>query len=398
MSDVFLTDSQNTQYDVMNGDLLWPIYGNWSSHLTLADEQTTPRGTVTLSWLGQTLTGTILRAGDNEGRVFCLVVGGKGGLSKIVPAKMYDYQLKVQLPLQEILASVGETLSPTSTLSVLTTQLPNWTRFEGSAADLLNALADQVGALWRVLPDGTVFFGKDTWPQTLDFDRTLLWQDPTWATATFSVSTLSVLPGNRFPTDPLPISNRKMACCRYQMDPTYSRVTVWFAEESGLSLDDPLHAGLVAFIKQTMRFVDYHKTYSGKVLVQRANGTLDVVPEDNRLPPLTSVPLRTNIPGSKFSNTAVAAGTQVKITFENGDPTDYAAWMYEQGSGGKKIARVDDQVNCGTLTITAVGTGVLAGTYVDPFGATTPFTLNTSIPLKGKITTGWPNLEVGPEV
>lgn len=400
MSDVFFKDASNNEYPVMDGDLLLSYYGNWSASLMLSRADQVPSGKVTLSWFGAVFQGHIIRSGENEGRVSCMIAGGGGGLSKKVPAKMYDYSLQLQLPLREILASVGETLSSTSTQSILTKQLQNWTRMNQDADELINSLSDQVKAVWRILPDGSLFIGNDTWTTQDAFDYTLISQDPVCSFAKLSVTSVDLMPGKRFPIDRQhpDISNRKIACAQYIVTPTNSRATVWFADEDGPVIDDPLHAGLTALVKQTMRYVDYHPAYSAKVILQRANGTLDVAPDDSRLPPMTSVPVRVPVPGMKIK---VDAGSRVVILFENGDPTRYSAHLYESGSGGKKIARVDDEVDCGKLIFTAVANGVLTGTYTPPSASSAPpnlpipFSLGVEISLKGIITTGWPQLEVG---
>lgn len=111
---------------------------------------------------------------------------------------------------------------------------------------------------------------------------------------------------------------------------------------------------------------------------------------------MTSVPIRVPVPGMKVIIPGDATDVRCSIVFENGDPTRYAAHLFDAGAGGKKIARVDDQVDCGKLKFTAVANGVIAGTYTPPVLPPTPipFSLGVDIELKGKITTGWRRLEV----
>lgn len=56
--------------------------------------------------------------------------------------------------------------------------------------------------------------------------------------------------------------------------------------------------------------------------------------------------------------------------------------------GSAKVSRVGDHGNAGTLKITAVGSGAITGTYTDPDGTVLPWSLNTDIPLKAKLTEG----------
>ena len=397
MSDVFMQDSSGLEYPVMEGDLLLPYYGNWSACVSFASADAIPSGKVTLSWLGTKFSGHVLRSGENEGRVSCMIAGGTGGLAKTVPAKMYDYNLKLELPVKEILSAVSETLSASSTQSVLARELTNWTRMEKEAAMLLSHLTDQVKAAWRVLPDGSVFLGTDTWQDTDTFDYTLLFQDPVLLMAQLAVSEAALFPGKRFPksNEYTSLSQKKIACVRYAIAPSRSSVTAWMVEEDGLTIDDPLHAAMVAITKQTMRAVDYHKSYTAKVLLQRSNGTLDVVPDDVRLPPMTSVPIRVPVPGMKVIIPGDVKDARCTIVFEDGDPTRYAAHLFDAGAGGKKIARVDDRVDCGSLTLVVSPMGVLSGTYLDGIGSP-PVTITPGKPFEliGKITTGWRRLEV----
>jgi len=399
MSDVFVVDSVGNEFPVMDGDLLLPYYGNWSASVSFASADLLPSGKVTLSWLGKTFLGHIIRVGENEGRVACMIAGGAGGLAKTVPPKMYDFNVKLQLPVTELLSAVSETLSPSSTQSVLNKQLQNWTRMEKEAAMLLSVLTDQVKTIWRVLPDGSVFVGDDTWSVSDNFDYTLLSQQQMYHTAELAVNSVSLFPGMRFPRadEYEALSQKKMACLRYAISPSSSRLTVWFTEEDGLVYGDPLHAGLSVLIRETMRFVDFHATYSAKVLLQRVNGTLDIVPDGVRLPPMTSVPIRVPVPGMKVIIPDDATDVRCNIVFENGDPTRYAAHLFDAGAGGARISRVGDQVDCGTLTFTAVANGVITGTYTPPGVTPDPkiFNLGDVINLKGKITTGWKRLEVG---
>lgn len=361
MSDVTLTPAGKSALDVMKGDLLLPYQGNWTAHVWLADADEIPSGQVTLSWLGTSFSGYVLRAGSTEDRISCLIVGGQGGLWKPLPSKMYDYQLAVKLPLSEVLADAGETLSTQSSPSALLQTLPNWIRRKGDAGDQLNALADAVSVLWRMLPDGTVFLGLDAWQPAPSFDFALLSQNPAYATATLSVEQVGVFPGNKFQADPT-VSPQNVGCCYYQIGPTLSRLTIWFLEEK--ATEDALHAGLASVIRETMRNTDYFATYPAEVVLQRADGTLDVIPDYPGLPPMTSIPIRVPVPGSKLH---VKPGSRVRILFEEGDPRKYAADLFDSGSGGKAVARVgdtvalDDQLQAWIKQVTSAVNGLAAG-------------------------------------
>ncbi len=66
---------------------------------------------------------------------------------------------------------------------MLSQTLPCWPRRQDQAGRLLDALAEAAGALWRVLPDGSIFFGQDSLAQLQtkeDTDYQLLSSDPEW--------------------------------------------------------------------------------------------------------------------------------------------------------------------------------------------------------------------------
>lgn len=386
MADVTLT-YQGVALDVSSGDLLIPVAGAWTAHLILADTELVPSGLVTLTWLGTPLTGFVLQSGISEGRVSCLVTGGRGGLWRVLPPKMYDYSLAVRLPLTEILAAAGESLSPESSPAILSRTLPNWVRIEGECGAQLDALAAQVGASWSVSSDGSIWFGVETWPSVdgeyrEDSEYKLLSEDPVADLLTLEPFELVAWPGDRFRT-------RKVGTVHYSISPDEARVRVWMLREDAATGEDPLRVGLEALIRETMRFVDYHALYPGRVVTQRANGTLDVILDSPRIPPLTSVPVRTFLPGAKLT---IPAGSRVQISFAQGDPTSYQTSLFEAGSANRPVARVQDQVDLGVLTLTVSGgaaaPAVLAGSYTDGLGKTTVVASGTPLPLKGKIITG----------
>lgn len=79
----------------------------------------------------------------------------------------------------------------------------------------------------------------------------------------------------------------------------------------------------------------YAAPFYGRVVKQSGN-TVDVVPDDDRMPPqgLSKVPLRHGAPGLEVT---VAPGTSVLIGFENGDPGRARAFLWQ---GGETVERI----------------------------------------------------------
>ena len=163
---------------------------------------------------------------------------------------------------------------------------------------------------------------------------------------------------------------------------------MWLLQDD--AQEDPLRGALQAVIRQELRALDYLACYPCAVVHQRADGTVDVIPDSDRVPPLSSVPLRVPAPGARV--TLPAAGARALLGFLGGSAAAPYVVAWERGAGGAAVARVGDRADVGTLVLTVVAPGVLGGTYTDPFGVVTPISSGASIPLKAKITSGSPHL------
>ena len=120
------------------------------------------------------------------------------------------------------------------------------------------------------------------------------------------------------------------------------------------------------------RRLDHLALYPAVVVQQRADGTLDLVPEDARVPSCQGVPIRLGLPGVTV---AVPAGGRVLLGYENGDPSRPVATLWESGTvtritinnGTAKVARFGDEVARSTafaawITAVSTATGVAAPT------------------------------------
>lgn len=89
-----------------------------------------------------------------------------------------------------------------------------------------------------------------------------------------------------------------------------------------------LLAGLERIIRRVMRRVDYCALYPARVLSQNADGTLELAPESESLPPMSAVPYRT-LAGVALT---VPAGSRVLLGFEDADPARPVALLWELGT------------------------------------------------------------------
>lgn len=369
MADITLTGKNGVPYAATAGDVFFPYIGNWTCHLVLADNpDPLPSGQVTVNYHGLSLSGYVLRAGVFESTCYVMVVGGKGGLWKVLPSKYYANQTSVRLPLDEIVQGAGETLSTSSTPSILSATLSAWPRRQDEAGNLLSVLADSAKGLWRVKTDGTVFFGADTFqpPQNYDNgdDYTLIRTEPEFLMQTVApLGEPAIFPGMSWLLG-------NVGRVHYEDDGDEFLMRVWYLSQD--QKDDAVVAGLRYLIDEEIRGTAYYPTFGGKVVQQRGDGTIDITLDDRRLPPLTSVPVLVPVPGAKLT---VDAGSRAYVSFAGGDPTRPLAQLYESGNATKEVVLTDDEVNSGTIAFVVTPAvppgpnGTLAITYTDPFGS-----------------------------
>lgn len=89
---------------------------------------------------------------------------------------------------------------------------------------------------------------------------------------------------------------------------------------------DRLKASLDAVVQLMQRRVDYFALYPAKVLANNSDGTLELQPDDVRLPGLSRVPMRLGLPGVTVK---VAPGSRVLLGFEAGSPSRPVATIWE---------------------------------------------------------------------
>ncbi len=299
------------------------------------DDEETLSGPITLIEEGITFVGTVIRSKPFGGRTRFRAVGGKGGLSKVLPARAYATGvIKISLVLADILRECGETLSQTSDQEILGTQLPKWHREAGAASHALVQLLDDVGASWRVLRDGTIWVGKDSYPE-LSVTHTLIDEDWCTGVTTIAPDAPDLTPGTTF--------------LGQKIDLVVHRVDQTLRTEAHLISPG---ATLNRILGHIRRKIDYSRLYRARVSLQNSDGSLQLVPDDEKVKGggLDKVPLRHGLPGLKV---LLKPGARVMLGWDGGDPSDpFAALCDEstpfvsiafEGTGGG-IARIGDSV------------------------------------------------------
>jgi hypothetical protein len=184
---------------VLSLSLAMPILGPWHANIELSTE-TAPESPIVITDGTNSFSGTLVpnRSGFRGNAFLARVIGGAGGLGTILDVAHYN-EAKVRLMLADILSGAGETGSEVSDGPTLESELIAWSRARATAGTALTMLAEKVGAGWRVLDDGSVWFGPETFPEpqeALAFEA--LDPDPIDAARVIAGEALSLRPGMMF--------------------------------------------------------------------------------------------------------------------------------------------------------------------------------------------------------
>jgi hypothetical protein len=201
MSLITLSDSTGDVYDVIQGRIHMPIRGVWWSELKL-DTPTPPTGQITVKAAnGLSLVGNIVKGGIFLNSAFVRIYGGNGDLSVLITPASYQNST-VNDPLTAILNTASVTASSTISSAITSTQLLYWTILSKPAANCIEDLAGAAGKAlhqiinWRVLSDGSVWLGQETWPtQSLPTTSDVLSVAPVGPRYDIGCATPTLMPG-----------------------------------------------------------------------------------------------------------------------------------------------------------------------------------------------------------
>jgi hypothetical protein len=315
------------------------------------------------------LHGTILptRTGLYGESAVLRLLGGAGGMATQVDPQFYR-TTTARIIAQALLAAAGEKLSPTAEAKALNTQLPAYAHVRQSAAAALSLLCERIGAIWRVLPDGTVWVGTETWPKA-DDPGDLLREDPQLQRSVYGTEVPSLLPGTA-------IDGRYISIVEHHVSP--GEVTTVVTWETSPETEDRVTRTERAIFNHFAARFDWHASYGAKVISQNGDGTLELKPDNSDIPGLTKVPVRYGIPGIEAK---ILPGARVMVSFDGGDPGAPVAMVWESGT----ITELTINVVPGTGKLNLGGAGglqvVLDGDQAGPY----PVTALKSKLLPGKI-------------
>lgn len=359
---------------IRSGVVSMPLTGVWHAECCIDSDTALSVGAVVPVVLGSaTLTGTVRRSGLGVGLSTVQVVGGRGGLSSTVAARYYASGT-ARIVALDALTEVGESLSPTADASLASLQVARWTRAAGTASEALDAVARAVGMVWRVLDDGTVWMGTDSWADATPADSEVVADAPELAARTYADDGLSLRPGTT-------AGGVRVASVIHRIAPEAYRSDVYAPRETGETAD-PVRAAMAAAVGRMQRRTDLYAMHPARVVAQSADGlTVDVQPDSSAIPPMTGVPLRQLGPGIVVR---VQPGARVYVGHASGDPRLPYASVFE-GAGSLvslAVGGTSDAAALASLVLAELQSIKLAlETHVHSGVTTGPGTSGTAAPV-----------------
>lgn len=288
---------------VFTGSIMMPMVGVWSADLTIDQTSGTgfaPGTRVTIDATGFQLQGTVdqYRAGDFLDTIHVRVLGGAGGMAKKAQPRSYvQPSAFIRDVINGLANDAGEKLASTIDQAFMTTNLVAWSVMNDPIGRALGFLLEMQAPTfsWRMLADGSLWIGPETWPQS-SAEFVVLNVDPTQGTAVLGVDAPAIMPGVTLP------GLGQVARVEHIIDPSSVRSHVWkyLGEERGE------RAGIAKIVQQEITGVDYFGLYEVKVVAQQGD-SVDVSlqsPYNARIGGLQRVPLR--------------LGTGMQLTFTPG--------------------------------------------------------------------------------
>lgn len=309
------------QFAMVSGTIRLPRVGAWWMDCEVATDEPVTGTVIVASELGLSLKGTVHRGRVSNHKQELRIVGGADGLQKLVEPKHYSVP-SVGTVLSDILAGAGETLSATTDAALLGTRLDNWTTVPIPAGKAISDLVAHcpAGTVWRVLPDGTVWLGAETWPVADSEEIRSLSDDDSAGSVELGMAAPTLLPGAT-------LNGRKLDYVEHRVESGTLRTTVWLLDETMGDESSRMHDPVAARVRAKLPTPHYFGVYPFQ-LVKQTGFLVEGLPQVEGLPPMSNVPLHVGVPGLEMQ---VSPGATILIGWQGGDPErPYAAlWNKE---------------------------------------------------------------------
>jgi hypothetical protein len=378
----------------------------------LVDDPTALAGKVTIDVNSGALTflGSVARAGVFSDTGHVQVLAGAAGLSTPGTPRHYN-GTSVGIVLADILSDADEALSPTADSSVLGAGLDAWTTASVPVATLISLVlaAGAPGAVWRSLPDGTIWVGNETWPDSgADPATYQIFEDAAESNSMLvGCDAPFLLPGTTF-------EGRQVGYVEDSVGQEGAGVTcrILFEDPTSITGVDRMRKALFALAARAASqtdAIDYSRRYPATVISQ-AGSAIDVQPElvngQALLDSMGNVPLWLGVPGASVNG---ITGGRVMVGWSGGDPSKPYATLFDADTtlppgsslviagGAQGAARLGDTV---TLTMLPSDLVALASAMLAT-GAFTPSGVGPNPPpaalpfVDGQITSGSSIVKVG---
>lgn len=359
--------------------------GNWVALLTIgASTKPTVATAATIVVTQEDGTEDLfvgaVRAAENvEGTedLSVTIVGGADKLvDPVIPARHHTagaQTIPAGVVLSGICGAAGEALADGVEDALDAYPLTQWTRVAGPAGLAADLLAWSLGLAWRVLPDGTVWMGVETWPEPTDeqAQRAEFYRArPADNTIIYSTDGCPYFPG-------MTIDGVQAVEVCYHVDSNAGDGGRYLCEVRHTGPGDPVYSPDLTL---------YRGTYAGTVMAESTDGTLEVSADDVRIgDDLRSIPARTDWPGCSMT---IPEGTRVRIAFESSAPDGcFALSAIDQDAGATKaFALIDDTVLSGSFSAVGVAPGDPIQFVYTPQGAMAPNPPSSTVAISGIIT------------
>ena len=322
---------------ILQGELSIPYTGIWyieGLQIEPNDDFVLSEGDVkSFSFLDDDLIGTFVNVEFYDGTYRCNIVGGNNKIKQSVSSTNF-YGVPVRTVLENITRQLEITISPTSNLALLEERLPRWDKVKGTGTEILEKLLQPYNAIWRILLDGSLWIGYEEYVDIASTGLDIAIIDKRSDMGYWQIyNEVSLI-------EPLyKIEEKQIKDVVYTLKGSDLRIKLLFF--------DPAHVITQKISNQNTDII-YSRKYRMRVLQQRVNGNVDVIPDpDNDLfkSGLSDVPIC--FPHPAMSAT-ISNGDIAVLEFLNGSPTLPRIIAWERKSATTKpIARKDD--SCGSL-------------------------------------------------
>lgn len=343
MSTAVLTSSSGPS-DVLSGTLTLPLRGVWKAQLELdADEAVD--GAVELALARddggapQLFKGTVVLGATFEGRGRVIVAGGagkaEGPFATELAPRNYVAGPTLATIVGDIAEDAAEQLAAGVEAELEATKLTRWHRALGTAADGLLSLGERIEG-WRILPDGTLWAGAETWPTASIEGLYQMGDDGHALVLEVAPEAATLLPGTV-------VLGKRITRVTYAVGGAF-RATLSYADDLGQEFRQRAR-----WARALGPLSPYDGAHGATVRVQHDDGTVDLECDSAAIGNVTDVPLRIGI---SHARVIVDEGTRVRLAFEGGDPEKPYAFGADMNPDAERgVARLDDVVDGGELMI-----------------------------------------------